>query len=70
MHPLQCFLLSFGLLAHAQSQSVLGDLPLAVKTPYLHSWIQSNSLKAPEQVWPNLFTQNKVSRVLDDLLAE
>lgn len=59
-----CFLLSFGLLAYAQSPIPLGNLPLAVKTPYLHSWAQSTNLKAPEQVWPNLFTQNKVSHAL------
>jgi hypothetical protein len=57
------FLPSFlflGLLVHAQSPIPLGDFPLAVKTPYLHSWILNNST-APEHIWPNIFSQNKAS---------
>lgn len=53
--------LSFGLLAYAQLPSSPGGFPLAVKTPYLHSWIFDNNQTAPEQIWPTVFTQNKVS---------
>jgi hypothetical protein len=56
-----CFLLSLGLLAHAQSSILLGYIPLIVKTPYLHCWVRSNSQTAPEQVWPTLFAPTHVS---------
>ncbi|KAF7783397.1 hypothetical protein Agabi119p4_1421 [Agaricus bisporus var. burnettii] len=54
------FFLPFGLLAYAQSPGSLGDFPLAVKTPYLHAWIQNTNGNAPQHVWPQLFTQKHI----------
>ncbi|KAF7783398.1 hypothetical protein Agabi119p4_1422 [Agaricus bisporus var. burnettii] len=54
------FFLSFGLQAYAQSPGSLGDFPLAVKTPYLHTWIQNTNRNAPQQEWPQLFTQGHI----------
>ncbi|XP_006457506.1 hypothetical protein AGABI2DRAFT_123370 [Agaricus bisporus var. bisporus H97] len=54
------FFLSFGLQAYAQSPGSLGNFPLAVKTPYLHTWIQNTNRNAPQQEWPQLFTQGHI----------
>ncbi|EKM77069.1 hypothetical protein AGABI1DRAFT_108435 [Agaricus bisporus var. burnettii JB137-S8] len=54
------FFLSFGLLAYAQSPGSLGDFPLAVKTPYLHAWVRNANGNAPQQEWPQLFTQEHI----------
>lgn len=59
-------ILFHGLLAHAQSSSMLGYTPLAVKTPYLHAWISSNlnensnEVQSPAGIWPNFVSADRV----------
>jgi hypothetical protein len=55
------FLLPFALISYALPADLLGNFPLAVKTPYLHSWIASRSQTAPVRVWSSLYTNVKVS---------
>jgi hypothetical protein len=54
------FVLTFGLLAptYADFPSLLGDTPLAVKTPYLHAW--TAGALAPERAWTTLYSLDKV----------
>jgi hypothetical protein len=54
------FVLTFGLLvpSYADSPFLLGDTPLAVKTPYLHAWT-AGSL-APVRAWTTLYSLDRV----------
>ncbi|KAF9443521.1 hypothetical protein P691DRAFT_679373, partial [Macrolepiota fuliginosa MF-IS2] len=52
-------LLLYALLAFADSILQLGLTPLAVKTPYLHTWIERGNGSSPMQQWPTFFTTTR-----------
>jgi hypothetical protein len=56
------FVLSFGLLTrtYADLPFLLGDIPIAVKAPYLHAWV-SGGITTRLKAWPTLYTRDKVS---------
>ncbi|EKM77075.1 hypothetical protein AGABI1DRAFT_130801 [Agaricus bisporus var. burnettii JB137-S8] len=49
----------FGQLLYAQSHTLLGNFPFAVKTPYLHDWILNSNGEAPNKAWPNIFSRRR-----------
>jgi hypothetical protein len=57
----------YALFAYAQSSFQLGCLPLAVKTPYLNGWVQSDNGSSPERAWPNFYRFDHVRQRIPEL---